>query len=85
MIEWVLLILGSLIIIISYVEDYVSFMIEKFSIGELFMVSKNDELMKQAALYVPQSFSWLIFIIGELLILTAIFIFCKKNVAKNAP
>ncbi len=60
--EWTLLITGSVIIIISYIEDYMDFMLEKFSFLELFDGSKMDLLNEYAQNYQPVSFAWWIFI-----------------------
>lgn len=77
--EWCLLILGSIINIISYTEDYIHYITRKFAFIDLFKPSENKKLMDYAELYIPVSFSWWIFIIGEVLILLAIFIFYKRN------
>lgn len=77
--EWCLLILGSIIIIISYTEDYIRYMTKKYDFSDLFKLSENQKLMDYAELYIPVSFSWWIFITGEVLILLAIFIFYKRN------
>lgn len=70
--EWTMLISGSLILIISYIEDYVSYLHKEFSWGEIFFPSDSGKLMEAATLYVPQQFSWWIFWIGQLLIMLAI-------------
>ncbi len=77
--EWMLLILGSFIVIISYIEGYVSFMMEEFPFIAIFNYSKNNQLMEHASLYIPESFSWWIFIVGELLILAGYFYFFQEK------
>jgi len=77
--EWLLLVLGSLIVIISYTEDYVSFMRGRFSILEIFFPSGTEPLMQYAAGYIPQSFSWWIFWIGQAFILGAVVMFYFRN------
>jgi hypothetical protein len=72
--EWAMLVSGSLIVIISYIEDYISFMHKEFSWGEIFFPSDNAKLIDAATLYVPQNFSWWIFWIGQCLILVAIIV-----------
>ncbi len=81
--EWVLLILGSLVIILSYVEDYVSFMMEKFSVIEIFSISKNTQLMEHAGQYIPESFLWWIFIVGEIVVLLAIILIYMRNALRK--
>jgi len=81
--EWVLLIAGSLVVIISYTEDYVRFLLREFSFHELFMPSNLDAMMAYAAGYVPQSFSWWIFIIGQLMLVAALGLFWRRNLLKR--
>lgn len=77
--EWALLITGSVITIISYTEEYVRFMMQKFSFGDVFDFSKADKLMEYALNYVPEQFSWWIFIVGEAFFFVAIYLFWKRN------
>lgn len=77
--EWILFILGSVVIIISYTEDYVSFMMNKFSFFEVFDGTKVSLLNEYAKNYQPVSFAWWIFIIGEIIILTGILSFFTRN------
>lgn len=77
--EWLLFITGSVVIIISYVEDYLDFMLDKFSFIELFETAKINQLTEYASNYQPVSFSWWIFICGEIIFLVAIFLFLARN------
>jgi len=70
--EWILLILGSLIVIGAYVQDYVWFMRKEFSLLEIFSPSDATKLMEYALQYVPVDFSWWIFWAGQMLILLGI-------------
>jgi hypothetical protein len=67
--EWIMLIIGSLFILYTFLFDY----------GKIIITNglKNSILLTES--YVPNSFNWFIFLIGELIILFAIFIFYKKN------
>ena len=77
--EWLLLISGSLVVIISYVEDYISYMLGKFTFWEIFHPGRVDELMEYALDYVPVDFSWWIFIVGQSLITAGIVLFYRRN------
>lgn len=81
--EWVLFITGSVVIIISYIEDYLSYMLNKFSFFELFDTSQINVLTEYAADYKPENFAWWIFIIGEVIILIAIYNFFVRNKTIN--
>lgn len=81
--EWLLLIVGSLVIIYSYTQEYIFYMLQKFSFGELLGISDKEEIMKYACTFIPQYFNWYIFGIGELMHLAAIVIFCRKMGGNN--
>lgn len=77
--EWILFILGSLIIIISYTEDYVNYMLNEFTFFEVFGGTHINILAEYAAHYQPVSFAWWIFILGEAIILVGIYFFMARN------
>ncbi|MBL7104669.1 MAG: hypothetical protein ISS18_10090 [Bacteroidales bacterium] len=77
--EWLLLISGSVIIIISYVEEYLDFILAEFALRDLFRAANNMAIMEYASGYLPKSFSWWIFIIGELLLIIAMVMFYSRN------
>jgi hypothetical protein len=77
--EWVLLILGSMVVIISYTFDYLSFMFKRFSLSDFFDPSRQSEILENATGYIPQAFPWWIFIAGELFLIFAIYTFIQRN------
>lgn len=79
---WVLLITGSFVIIFGYTQEYLHYMMVKFSITEIFGISNNKEVLKYACSFIPMHFNWVIFGIGELMHITAIFIF-RRSIQKN--
>jgi hypothetical protein len=81
-VEWLLIVSGSIVIIVSYTEDYVRYMMNMFSFVELFEVAKSDQMLEYATAYVPESFSWWIFVMGELIIIAAILIYYRRNSKK---
>jgi len=68
---WAGLILGSLILIISFVLDYSHHMFTYFSLKDMISLN-NPEIMEVAGAYVPRNFPWAIFATGELAILGSI-------------
>jgi hypothetical protein len=78
--EWTLLILGSLVVIISYIEDYVGYMRMSFSMAEIFFPHNSGKLIEAATSYVPQEFSWWIFWIGQILIVSAIGLWFLRSI-----
>lgn len=81
--EWMLLIAGSMIVIISYTEDYVGFLRDAFSWREIFIPADSSVLMDYATSYIPRTFSWWIFWIGEGLILAGIILFYRRNTLRG--
>lgn len=77
--EWLLLVSGSIILIIGFVSDYVKFMLQYFSLGEIFSPSNTTRLMEKALTYVPASFPWLIFTFGIAIIIGGIALFYRRN------
>lgn len=73
--EWILMIMGSLVLILSFVEDYIKFC----------NVHKNDPalpgkdaLFHEISTYMPSYFNWWIFTAGEILIIAGILSFIKR-------
>lgn len=77
--EWTLLILGSVVLIIGFVFDYVKYMLTYFSFSEIFSPSNTTKLMEKALLYIPISFPWWIFVIGLAIIISGISTFYIRN------
>jgi len=67
--EWVLLIAGSLILFTAWSWDYSIFVLKHISISGLREFSNSDALFDFALEYIPQSFNWILFWTGELIIL----------------
>jgi len=78
--EWVLLVSGSIVLVIAFIYDYVRFMLQFFSIGEIFIPSNGARLMEKALQYIPESFPWLVFIGGLGIILVGIELFYRRNI-----
>jgi len=72
--EWVLLITGSLIILFSFTKDYLNilFMGDKQRVWTL---AGKRSLFNEMNSYIPGSYNWMLFLVGELVILYGIYIF----------
>lgn len=77
-IELVLLILGAIIQLLSYFWDYLKFVLKEFSWSHVFVFSV-DRVNEIIPNYIPQSFPWIIFIVGEVLFLIATYFYVKRN------
>lgn len=82
--EWIMLILGSIIVIGAYVQDYVGYMRKEFSFSQIFFPSNTRKMMEHALLYVPADFNWGIFWIGQALILAGIGLWIYSHKGSNA-
>jgi hypothetical protein len=69
--EWIFLLSGSFIIILSFVWDYCSFMLRHYSIREIVSVPNKNALFDLSLQYVPVHFPWVLFAAGLALILAA--------------
>lgn len=78
-IEWALLIIGSVIVIMAYTEEYTQFMMQYFSFGQLLDYSNANDVMRHATQYIPQVFKWWIYFTGIGMHFVAIGMFIYKN------
>jgi hypothetical protein len=76
--EWILLITGSVIIILSFVWDYSAFVLRHYSAGEIITLSDKNTLFELSLQYIPKHFPWLLFALGEALILLAVGLFFRR-------
>lgn len=82
-INWMFLILGSVTVICSFIWDYFIYLSENGTNKAIWTLSSNSNLFEEVSNYVPQSFNWWLFGLGEGFILIAIFLILKK--LKNNP
>ncbi len=75
--EWSGLILGSLILILGFIDDYTQYMLDHFSLPEMLQV-KNPGVLKVATGYIPRRFPWWIFGTGAVVILGTTGIYRKR-------
>lgn len=62
--DWIYLIVGALIIIGAYTEDYISYLLNYISVGEIMQSFYKPETLKLVTTYIPRSFSLIVFLIG---------------------
>lgn len=77
--EWTLLITGSLIVVLSFTWDYSRFLFSRYSLTDLLKYSAEKKLFELSLSYVPDSFDWLSFGLGETILLFAIVLFVRRN------
>ncbi|MFC2101641.1 hypothetical protein ACFLS7_01455 [Bacteroidota bacterium] len=77
--EWGLLIIGSLITMAAYMEDYTRHMLKRFTFIDWISLSDTSGIMEHASTYTPTSFNWWLFLAGTLLFFLAIFLFVRRT------
>lgn len=65
--EWFLLILGSLIIIMSFCLDYSANILKHYSIADILTLTNRDSLLSYSSTYIPIRFVWWPFLLGFLI------------------
>ncbi|MBN1597687.1 MAG: hypothetical protein JW894_05295 [Bacteroidales bacterium] len=68
-----LLLAGALIIFLSFIWDYSTYLFEYFELKEIWHFSGNDKLLEVANNYIPRKFNWILFCLGELVIAGSIY------------
>ena len=62
--DWWLLIVGSIVVIIAYVEDFVNFLLNDYAFSELLNVIYSEKVIEKSLSYIPDDFAWFVFIVG---------------------
>jgi hypothetical protein len=76
--EWTGLITGSLILILSFTWDYSKFILNEYSLGEIFTLPDKTSLYDYALGYIPVKFPWSIYFTGIIIILAVILLMWKR-------
>ena len=77
--EWLLLITGSLIVIYVYTRPYMAYMLARYSFAEIISLNGDNKFPGYAMAFVPSSFNWVIYSLGQLLFFKAIFLVIRKQ------
>ena len=72
---------GSLLILASFMGDYVSYV--QSQQGELWTASGGKALFSEAPAYVPQSFNWWLFGLGEMSLLAGILVWVWQTIVQK--
>lgn len=77
--EWMILILGSFIVFVSFIWDYCRFLFKNISLYELQNKSFSDKPFDLSVKYIPVSFNWVLFLSGFLIISFGIILILNRN------
>ncbi len=80
-IEWMLLATGSVVIISSFTYGYLNYL--KRDNASVWMLGNKADLFEEIKHFVPNDYSWLLFCLGEFILLSALFLFSKRILSKT--
>ena len=75
--EWILLIAGSLVLIFSFILDYIKYIAQGTN-SHVWTLSSKQAMFDEISHYVPSSYNWWLFSLGEIIILAGIASFLTK-------
>lgn len=70
--EFGLFLLGSIFLIMAFIWDYSRFILNNYTFSEIWSMPDNKPLYDLSIQYVPQSFNWFLFIIGEAILFSGV-------------
>lgn len=71
--EWMLFSIGSFVVILSFIWDYLRYMHQKAA-----EISDGHGLLSEMKDYVPSEFNWMLFFVGEFILLLGILLFVSR-------
>lgn len=77
--SWTLLVVGAIFVMVSYVEDYVTYMNEFFTLQKILFDASDKEVLSKAIQYEPKDFAWGWYITGVVLHIVAVVLTWKVN------
>lgn len=76
--SWALLITGSLILITAFTWDYSGFVLEKMSFRDIWTLPES-QIHSMVHGYIPRKFNWLLFSLGETVVLSGVLVFWRST------
>lgn len=73
--EWTLLIAGSVVLLVGYMQDYSRYMMKRYSFSELYLSLPDQSKMEYAVQYVPEKFNWALYLAGQILLIFAVILY----------
>lgn len=77
--EWLVLLAGALVVIVSFIWDYMRYLFGHYPSGAESMGELSDNLKTITLNYIPQEFNWWIYMLGVLLLLLSLSMVYKRN------
>jgi len=76
--EWLILIAGALVVVVSFTWDYSGYILERYSLSDIWNMPLDGSLLEYAAGYIPRSFNWWLFGAGNLVVVSAIILIYRR-------
>ncbi|MGM0531444.1 MAG: hypothetical protein ACQER7_08840 [Bacteroidota bacterium] len=76
--EWLVLLAGALVVIVSFIWDYMRYLFGHYPSGAESMGELSDNLETITLNYIPQEFNWWIYMLGVLLLLLSLSMIYKR-------
>jgi hypothetical protein len=70
-IDWILIFSGAAIILYTYLVDVLKLIVASNMLASKGSLTAYEQLINLISNYIPDNYNWLLFIIGELLIISA--------------
>ncbi len=77
--EWILLFIGAFIIFSTFIWDYTNIIVRGGFISRLMTLTTDPDFQREISSYIPTSYKWPFFALGEMLVLYALALFCKRT------
>jgi len=78
LLEWSLMLLGALVILITFIWDYSKIIIQGRFLKRLFSLATDLHFQSIVTSYIPNTYHWSFFILGEFLIFCSLIIFVRR-------
>ncbi len=76
--EWIILIAGAVLVIVSFTWDYSAYILEGYSLSDIWNYPHDSSILDYASGYVPRRFNWWLFATGNLVIASAIILIYRR-------
>jgi hypothetical protein len=82
-IEWILILAGAITVLYTFTEDYTGILIRNGLFAGV-PLTEESPLVQQLLGYIPSHYNWFLFILGELMIVSAVFLIFSRVRHENA-
>ncbi|MBU0906790.1 MAG: hypothetical protein KKD18_05560 [Nanoarchaeota archaeon] len=81
--EWVLVILGIVLVLISWMRDYGKIIFQGGFAGDFFTLAENPAFIERVGSFIPSSYNWWLFGVGFVIACGGIVKFYARNLKKK--